>query len=85
MREAGFDLSGAIPKLLTDHLARSVQVLVTMACGEACPFVPGVERIDWEIPDPKGQPLDRVRSIRDQVRREVETLIASHGWRCSGR
>jgi arsenate reductase len=52
-----------------------------MGCGEACPFVPGVERIDWEIPDPKGQPPEVVRRIRDQVRHQIEDLIASHGWK----
>ena len=81
MRELSIDLSGAVPQLLTDTLAAGVQVLVTMGCGEACPFVPGVERIDWEIPDPKGQPPEVVRRIRDQVRHQVEDLIASHGWK----
>jgi arsenate reductase len=83
MREAGVDLSQAIPRLLTDELARSVQVLVTMGCGEACPFVPGVERVEWEITDPKGQPIERVRSICDNVRVQVEQLIANHAWRRS--
>lgn len=85
MREIGIDLSAAVPRLLSEALAGSVQVLVTMGCGETCPFVPGVERIEWEIPDPKGQPRERVRSIRDQVRRNVEALIASHGWQRSAR
>lgn len=83
MRESGIDISAATPRLLTDALAAGVQVLVTMGCGEACPFVPGVERIDWELPDPKGQPLERVRNIRDQVCRKVEELIESHGWQQS--
>lgn len=80
MREVGIDLSHARPQRLTDELARSVQVLVTMGCGEACPFVPGVERVEWEIADPKGQPIERVRSIRDTIRVQVEQLIAKHAW-----
>jgi arsenate reductase len=80
MREVGIDLSGVTPTLLTDTLASGVQVLVTMGCGEACPFVPGAERIEWDIPDPKGQPLERVRSIRDDIRARVEALAAAHGW-----
>jgi arsenate reductase (thioredoxin) len=78
MREVGIDLSGVTPTLLTDALASSVQVLVTMGCGEACPFVHGAERIEWDIPDPKGQPLERVRAIRDNIRARVEQLIATH-------
>lgn len=81
MREAGIDLASAVPTLLTDDLARSVQTLVTMGCGEACPYVPGLERIDWNLPDPKGQPVARVRTIRDDIRRLVDDLLASHGWR----
>jgi arsenate reductase (thioredoxin) len=81
MREVAIDLTGVTPTLLTDALAGSVQVLVTMGCGEACPFVPGAERIEWEIPDPKGQPLERVRAIRNDIRARVEQLIATRGWR----
>jgi len=80
MREGGIDLGGATPALLTDAVATGVQVLVTMGCGETCPFVPGVERIEWDISDPKGQPLERVRAIRDDLRARVEQLIATHGW-----
>lgn len=80
MREVGIDLSGARPALLTDAVAAGVQVLVTMGCGETCPFVPGVERIEWDVPDPKGRPLERVRAIRDNVRARVEQLITTHGW-----
>ena len=80
MREAGIDLSGATPSRLTDDLARAGRLLVTMGCGEACPFVPGLERDDWPIEDPKGKPLDRVRQIRDEVRRRVERLIEAEGW-----
>jgi arsenate reductase len=80
MREAGIDLSGATPSRLTDDLARTGRLLVTMGCGEACPYVPGLKRDDWPIEDPKGKPLDRVRQIRDEVRRRVERLIEAEAW-----
>ena len=80
MRDAGLDVAGAQPLLLTPELARTVNVLVTMGCGEECPFVPGVEVLDWNIDDPKGQPLDRVAEIRDTVRRNVISLIEQRGW-----
>lgn len=80
MQEGGFDLSHAVPTRLTDEVARHAQLLVTMGCGEACPFVPGLRRVDWDLADPKGQPLERVRSIRDDVRRRVEELVAANGW-----
>lgn len=84
MQEAGFDLTRAKPQRLTEDLARETQLLVTMGCGEACPFVPGVKREDWNLPDPKDQSLEQVRSIRDLVRRRVEELIAAHGWQRGG-
>jgi arsenate reductase len=84
MREAGIDLSGAKPARLTDDLAAASRLLVTMGCGEACPFVPGLERDDWPIEDPKGKPPDRVRQIRDEVRQRVERLIEAEGWRREG-
>jgi arsenate reductase len=80
MREAGLDLSGARPRRLTPALASQASLLVTMGCGEACPVVPGAEREDWNLPDPKGQAPDRVRAIRDDVRRRVERLLAVRGW-----
>lgn len=80
MREVGFDLAAAQPRRLTDELAASAQVLVTMGCGEECPFVPGLRRLDWDLPDPKGQPPERVRTIRDDVRGRVERLVAAEGW-----
>ncbi len=80
MREVGIDLSGAVPTQLSDALVSGVQVLVTMGCGEACPFVTGTARIEWEIADPKGQPVERVRGIRGDIRARVEELIAAHGW-----
>jgi arsenate reductase len=84
MREAGIDLSGAKPARLTDDLAGASRLLVTMGCGEACPFVPGLQRDDWPIEDPKGNPLERVRQIRDEVRQRVERLIEAEGWRREG-
>jgi arsenate reductase len=80
MREVGIDLEGATPQLLDDSLARTASLLITMGCGEACPVVPGVERDDWPLEDPKGKPLARVREIRDEVRDRVRTLIAARGW-----
>jgi arsenate reductase len=80
MRERGIDLSKARPQLLTDELAGEAQLLVTMGCGDACPVVPGLARDDWPLEDPKGQPLDRVRDIRDDVERRVRALLAAHDW-----
>ncbi len=81
MREVGIDLAAARPSRLTDELAAHAQLLVTMGCGEACPFVPGLRREDWNLPDPKGQSLEQIRAIRDDVRRRVERLVADHDWR----
>jgi arsenate reductase len=80
MREVGFDLSQAKPQRLTDDLARSATLLVTMGCGEACPFVPGLQRDDWHVADPKGQPSSTVRVIRDDIRRRVGGLVTASGW-----
>ena len=76
MRERGIDLSNVRPQKLTDALAREAQVHVTMGCGDACPYVPGARVEDWPIEDPKGQPLDAVRTIRDEIERRVRDLIA---------
>ena len=80
MAELGFDLSDAQPRLLTDALAAEATWLVTMGCGEACPAVPGLKRDDWPLPDPKGQPPERVRQIRDEVRARVAAFVAAQGW-----
>jgi arsenate reductase len=80
MREAGIDLSGARPRLLTQDLAREAQILVTMGCGDECPLVPGLRREDWPLEDPKGQPAGRVRAIRDEIRERVRSLVAREGW-----
>jgi arsenate reductase len=80
MNEVGIDLAGERPKLLTDDLARSAAMLITMGCGDECPFVPGLERDDWPLEDPKGKPIERVREIREDIRRRVEALVHSRGW-----
>ncbi|MBI3182277.1 MAG: arsenate reductase ArsC [Myxococcales bacterium] len=80
MREVGMELVGLKPRPLTGELAAQAQWLITMGCGEACPVVPGARREDWELPDPKGQPLERVRSIRDEIRARVERLVSANGW-----
>lgn len=76
MREEGIDLTAARPQKLTPELAEGAHVLVTMGCGDECPFVPGLRREDWPLEDPKGKPIERVREIRDEIRRRVEELIA---------
>jgi len=80
MQEIGLDLSSAQPRLLTGELAGSVNMLITMGCGEECPYVPGVERADWALPDPKGRPVDEVRAIRDEIKVRVAALVESRGW-----
>lgn len=85
MREVGVELSHVRPRLLTLELARDAALLVTLGCGEACPVIPGSERRDWPLRDPKGLPLDEVRAIRDELRRRVQELLASEGWRAGPR
>jgi arsenate reductase (thioredoxin) len=80
MREVGIDLSKATPQHLTPDFAASVSMLVTMGCGEECPYVPGVERADWPLPDPKGRPVEEVRQIRDDIRQRVLDLLNARGW-----
>jgi protein-tyrosine-phosphatase len=82
MREIGVDLSSARPQLLTQELAESASVLVTMGCGEACPFVPNLRTLDWSLPDPKGQSLEAVREIRDEIHERVKELIRSECADC---
>ena len=77
MNEIGIDLSAAQPQKLTQELANDADLLVTMGCGDKCPYVPGLRRDDWPLRDPKGLPLDEVRLIRDEIRRRVATLITS--------
>ena len=81
MREVGVDLAGASTSKLTPELARDAQLLVTMGCGDDCPYVPGAKRDDWPLEDPKGKPIERVREIRDEIRDRVQALIEHEGWR----
>jgi arsenate reductase len=80
MNEVDIDLSCEHPKLLSDELAQSASLLITMGCGEACPVIPGLCREDWPLEDPKGKSAARVREIRDDVRTRVEALIHREGW-----
>jgi arsenate reductase len=80
MKEVGVDLRAEKPKILSDELAKSASLLITMGCGEACPFVPGLRREDWPLEDPKGKPLDQVREIRTQVEQRVRGLIEREVW-----
>jgi arsenate reductase len=74
MRELGVDLSDRQPQLLTDDLSRWADVVVTMGCGDDCPYLPGKRYIDWDLPDPKGRPLEEVRRIRDDIEGRVREL-----------
>lgn len=79
MQEVGIDLSEAKPQKLTRELAEGAGMLITMGCGDDCPYVPGVRRDDWPLPDPKGLPLTEVRRVRDEVLRRVLDLIEAEG------
>lgn len=75
MHEVGIDLSSVVPQKLTEEPAREAGLLVTMGCDEDCPYVPGLRRLDWPLPDPKGGSLEAVRAIRDDIRRRVLALV----------
>ena len=76
MNEAGIDLSSATPQKLTADLVKDAGLLITMGCGDKCPYVPGLKVEDWPLEDPKGRPIERVREIRDEIRGKVEELLA---------
>jgi arsenate reductase len=76
MRELGIDLSDRTPQALTSELAGRADVLVTMGCGDACPYIPGKRYLDWDLPDPKDRPLEEVRAIRDEIQRRVSAFVA---------
>jgi len=76
MQEVGIDLSHSKPQKLTEDLAKNPQLLITMGCGDKCPYVPGLRRDDWRLRDPKGLNMEDVRAIRDDVKERVEGLIA---------
>lgn len=75
MNEVGIDIAGYVPQKYNDDLLHAVDVVVTMGCGDTCPYIPGKKYIDWPLDDPKGRPLDEVRVIRDQIRANVEELL----------
>jgi arsenate reductase len=75
MREIGIDLSEHVPRRLTDELAAWADVVVTMGCGDACPYLPGKRYIDWDLPDPKGRPVDAVRALRSDIGSRVDQLL----------
>jgi arsenate reductase len=76
MRELGIDLAGRTPRRLTGELAAQADVVVTMGCGDACPYVPGTRYVDWELEDPKGRPAAVVRVTRDEIAGRVADLVA---------
>jgi arsenate reductase (thioredoxin) len=79
MREVGIDLSDRKPEMLTPELAEQADVVVTMGCGDACPYIPGKRYIDWDLPDPKGRPVEEVRALREDIARRVSALAAELG------
>ena len=79
MAEVGIDIAGERPKPITPEAVQASDVVVTMGCGDTCPFFPGTRYEDWELDDPAGLPIERVRPIRDEIRRRVEALLAEFG------
>jgi arsenate reductase (thioredoxin) len=79
MRELDVDLSARRPRQLSPQFAEQADVVVTMGCGDSCPYIPGRRYIDWELPDPKGRPIGEVRAIRDDIARRVEQLVRELG------
>jgi arsenate reductase (thioredoxin) len=75
MRELGIDLADRTPRALTRELAEQADVVVTMGCGDECPYIPGKRYVDWDLQDPAGLPLDEVRAIRDEIARRVNELV----------
>jgi arsenate reductase (thioredoxin) len=75
MRELGVDVSQRTPRRLTTEMAERADVVVTMGCGDECPYIPGKRYLDWDLPDPKGRPLEEVRAIRDQIDGRVRLLL----------
>ncbi len=75
MAELGVDVSERRPQMLTRELAERADIVVTMGCGDACPYIPGKRYLDWDLPDPKGRPLDEVRTTRDDIAHRVRNLL----------
>ena len=80
MREEGIDLGGVTPRLLSEEVAHQATLLVTTGCGDTCPYVPGLKKLDWPLQDPKGKPIESVRSIRDEIRERVVALATERNW-----
>jgi arsenate reductase len=76
MREVGIDLADRVPRGLTEDDARWADVVVTMGCGDKCPYVPGRRYVDWDLADPAGRPLEEVRAVREEIERRVRALVA---------
>jgi arsenate reductase (thioredoxin) len=76
MRELDIDIAGRTPRQLTPELAQAADVVVTMGCGDECPYIPGKRYLDWDLPDPKGRPIEEVRATRDEIDRRVHALVA---------
>jgi arsenate reductase (thioredoxin) len=81
MREVGIDLADRVPHGLTEEDARWADVVVTMGCGDKCPYIPGKRYIDWDLPDPRDRPLHEVRAIRDDIARRIDSLLADETLR----
>jgi arsenate reductase (thioredoxin) len=75
MREVGIDLSERRPQLLTRELVERAEVVVTMGCGDECPYIPGKRYIDWDLPDPKGRPLAEIRATREEIAHRVQEMV----------
>jgi arsenate reductase len=75
MAEVGIDLDDHTPQLLTRQLAEQADVVITMGCGDTCPYIPGKQYIEWELPDPAGRPLSEVRATRDEIARRIQKLL----------
>ncbi len=84
LEEKGLDVSREFPKILTNDLAREADVVITMGCGDACPFFPGTRYLDWELDDPAGLSVDEVRPIVDEIDRRVRDLLAEMGLSVPG-
>jgi len=76
MRELDIDLADRVPQMLTRELAERADLVVTMGCGDQCPYIPGKRYLDWDLPDPKGRPMDEVRATRDEIAQRVAELLA---------
>lgn len=80
MQEVGIDLSAATPQKLTQELANHADLLITMGCGDKCPYVPGLRRDDWPLADPKGRPMDEVRAVRDDIKVVLQDSFRLRDW-----